>query len=137
MMNDKPHSYVEDNSMLGTQPIHANFSVDNLDTAEEFYTSKLGYRGKRDAMGQLILEAGNGTKINIYEKKDHVPWNSTVLGIEVDDVGKAVDELKEKGISTAKLEGTDAEGIMKSNEAGEAAWFQDPARNWICVSNMV
>jgi predicted enzyme related to lactoylglutathione lyase len=35
-----------------------------------------------------------------------------------------------------KLEGTDADGIMRIPQMGEAAWFTDPAGNWICINHM-
>ncbi len=121
--------------MLGSKAIHANFSVDNLVTAKEFYVGKLGFSQLKEMKGQLVLQAGNGTKINIYEKPDHKPWDSTVLGIEVSDVVAAVSELNSAGIDMAKIPGTDDNGILKDPQSGDVAWFQDPAKNWICVSN--
>jgi hypothetical protein len=72
----------------------------------------------------------------VYQKPDHQAWDSTVLGIEVDDVKAAVGELRASGISIEKLDGTDADGIMTIPDMGEAAWLRDPAGNWICVNSM-
>lgn len=123
--------------MFGSNTIHANFSVDNLSTARDFYVDILGFKPVKELMGQLILEAGHGTAINIYEKEDHKPWDSTVLGIEVEDVDAAVKQLFDAGIETAKLPGTDESGIIRDPNLGNAAWFQDPAGNWLCVSNIL
>ncbi len=73
--------------------------------------------------------------MNIYLKPDHSPWDSTVFGIEVSDVRSAVNELAESGVLVEKLEATDESGVMSDPEMGEAAWFKDPAGNWICVSS--
>lgn len=123
--------------MFGSNEIHANFSVDDLSTAKDFYVNTLGFKPVKEVMGQLVLEAGHGTAINIYEKADHKPWDSTVLGIETEDVDMAVKQLQDVGIEMARLPGTDGDGIMRDPDLGEAAWFQDPAGNWICVSNIL
>ena len=81
-----------------------------------------------------MLEGGSGTRTNIYYKPDHKAWDSTVLGIEVDDVRAAISELNAKGVQVEKFDGTDDAGIMSDPEMGEAAWFKDPAGNWICIN---
>jgi catechol 2,3-dioxygenase-like lactoylglutathione lyase family enzyme len=123
--------------MFDTNAIHANFSVDDISAARDFYVDTLGFTPVKELTGQLILEAGRETKVNIYEKADHKPWDSTVLGIEVDDVEDAVEQLLNAGIETAKLPDTDENGVLHDPNLGDAAWFQDPAGNWICISNMV
>lgn len=84
--------------------------------------------------GNLTLKSGAGTKINIYEKPDHKAWDSTVLGIEVDDLRGVIGELAKLDIELAKFDFTDEQGIMSDPNMGEAAWFTDPAGNWICIS---
>lgn len=123
--------------MFESNAIHANFSVDNLSAARDFYVDTLGFTLVKEVPGQLILEAGRGTMINIYEKEDHKPWESTVLGIETEDVDAAVKQLLDAGIETANLPGSDENGIMRNPDLGDAAWFQDPARNWVCISNIL
>jgi catechol 2,3-dioxygenase-like lactoylglutathione lyase family enzyme len=123
--------------MIGQNSIHANFSVANIETAKEFYCEKLGFKLAKELEGQILLQAGGNTKILIYEKADHQPWNATILGIEVDDVRKAVGQLKDAGITVEKIKGTDEAGILNEPEVGEAAWFKDPAGNWICINNMI
>lgn len=123
--------------MFGSNAIHANFSVDDLSAAKDFYVDMLGFKPVKELTDQLVLEAGHGTKINIYEKEDHQPWDSTVLGIEIEDVDTAVKQLLDIGIDMAKLPGTDDSGIMRDPNLGDAAWFQDPAGNWLCISNIL
>lgn len=121
--------------MLGQNATHANFSVDNIDVAKAFYVDKLGFTIKHESPAGVMLESGAGTRVNIYAKADHKPWDSTVFGIEVDDVKAAVDELKTQGISVEKVNGSDEDGIINDPSIGQATWFRDPAGNWICVSS--
>ena len=122
--------------MLGQHKAHANFSVDDLAVAKAFYVDTLGFGLVKEDAGGLLLDGG-GVHIVVYHKADHRPWDSTVLGVEVDDVKAAVDELTASGVQIEKLDGTDADGVMHIPEMGEAAWFKDPAGNWICVDHMV
>ncbi len=122
--------------MIGSNPIHANFSVDSIETAKQFYVDKLGFGIMHEGMGMMMLTAGNGTKINIYEKQDHHAWDSTVLGIEVPDVDSALEDLTQQGIAVEQLPMTDEKGVMRDPEHGDAAWFRDPAGNWLCINSM-
>ena len=120
--------------MLGQNYTHANFSVDDLAVAKNFYVGVLGFAVKRVTKYDMMLESGSGTRISVYYKPDHKAWDSTVLGIEVADVRAAISELNAKGVQVEKFDGTDDTGIMSDPEVGEAAWFKDPAGNWICIS---
>lgn len=122
--------------MLGQHRAHANFSVDDLAAAKAFYVDKLGF-GLENQDDNALLLNGGGMHVVVYHKPDHRPWDSTVLGVEVDDVKAAVDELTASGVQIEKLDGTDDDGIMHIPEMGEAAWFKDPAGNWICVDHMM
>jgi catechol 2,3-dioxygenase-like lactoylglutathione lyase family enzyme len=122
--------------MIGQNSTHANFSVDDMDAAKAFYVDKLGFTIKREAPYGVMFESAAGTRFNLYTKEDHKAWDSTVFGIEVDNVKDAVDELKSKGITVEKVDGTDENGILSDPNMGDAAWFRDPAGNWICISNI-
>lgn len=122
--------------MLGTNRAHANFSVDDLAAARAFYVDTLGFRLEREDEMGLLLADGGGGHIVVYLKPDHRPWDSTVLGVEVDDVKAAVDELAASGVRIEKVDGTDDDGIARIPDVGEAAWFKDPAGNWVCVNRM-
>jgi catechol 2,3-dioxygenase-like lactoylglutathione lyase family enzyme len=122
--------------MLGQHRAHANFSVDDLAVARAFYVDTLGFGVDHEDDNALLLRDGAGGHVVVYHKPDHRPWDSTVLGVEVDDVKAAVDELAAAGVSVEKLDGTDDDGIMHIPDMGEAAWFKDPAGNWICIDHM-
>lgn len=121
--------------MIGHNATHANFSVNDMAAAKAFYVDKLGFTVKRESPYDMLLESGAGTRVNIYAKEDHKAWDSTVFGIEVANVKEAVDELNANGITVEKMDGADENGIMSDPAMGSAAWFRDPASNWICISS--
>ena len=120
--------------MLQQLSSHANFSVDDMEAAKDFYVNKLGFVVHKELESGLVLESPSGSKVNIYAKDDHEAWNATVLGIEVEDVSRALDDLAAEGVDIEKLPGTDEDGVMHDPDMGDAAWFKDPAGNWICLS---
>jgi len=122
--------------MLGQHLTQANFSIDDLAAAKSFDVDKLGFTAEIEDEYAVLLKSGAGTRVLVYHKPDHQAWDSTVLGIEVDDVKAATGELRASGISIEKFEGTDDDGIMTIPDMGEADWFRDPAGNWICVDSM-
>lgn len=122
--------------MLGQFTTHANFSVDDLQKAKSFYVDKLGFKIKRENDYEIMLESGAGTRLNIYLKQDHKPWDATVFGIEVDNVWDSVSELGKLDVKVEKIEGTDEHGVMSQPNYGDVAWLKDPAGNWICISNI-
>jgi len=121
--------------MIGQNTTHANFSVDDMAAAKSFYVDKLGFTIKRETPYDVMFESGAGTRFNVYTKEDHKAWDSTVFGIEVDDVKAAVDELTAKGITIEKVSGTNDDGILSDPDLGDAAWFKDPAGNWLCLNS--
>jgi catechol 2,3-dioxygenase-like lactoylglutathione lyase family enzyme len=120
--------------MISLQSTHANFSVNDIDQAKEFYVNKLGLRLYKEREGNIVLQSASESKVNIYLKEDHIAWDSTILGIEVDDLESAIDELASNGVVIEKLPGTDERGILHDDDMGDAAWCKDPGGNWVCIS---
>lgn len=116
----------------------SSFSVNDVKKARDFYEGVLGLE-VTDMMGGLQLQVAGGNPIFVYPKPDHEPATFTVLNFPVDDVDKAVDELKAKGV---KFEHYDMEDIKTDENdiaRGEKdmgptmAWFKDPAGNVLSV----
>jgi predicted enzyme related to lactoylglutathione lyase len=116
----------------------SGFSVNDLAKVKEFYGQTLGLDvAEEDSMG-LTLKLASGNKVFIYQKDDHEPATFTVLNFIVDDIDKAVDELKSKGVQiehyTDMNQGQD--GIARGLAAKmgpDIAWFKDPAGNVLSV----
>jgi len=119
--------------MFTAKEAFASFSVNDLQSANEFYTQKLGLTVSQSPEG-LDLNV-SGERVFIYPKPNHTPASFTVLNFIVDDIEKAVDELKRTGVRFEKYEGelkTDKKGIHR-NGGPRIAWFKDPAGNILSV----
>lgn len=118
----------------------SSFSVDDLPKAKDFYVRILGLEVSEDPEG-MYLHTGGGGKIFVYPKQDHIPATYTNLIFPVDDIDKVVDELTEKGVQFEHYDGdikTDEKGISRAGTVSggnnpSAAWFKDPAGNFIAV----
>ena len=119
--------------MLQTRNAFSSFSVNDLKKAREFYGQTLGLKVSESEMG-LEIHPGD-TDVFIYPKPNHTPATFTVLNFLVDDIDKAVDELKQKGVSFEHYEEeikTNEKGIHR-NGGPSIAWFKDPAGNILSV----
>ncbi len=122
-------------SLFKTSKAFSGFSVDDLQKAKEFYSKTLSF-DISEMNGLLNLQIGNGAKVLIYPKSNHIPATFTVLNIPVDNIERAVDELTKRGVDfeiydEADLK-TDNKGIFR--DAGpNIAWFKDPAGNILSV----
>ena len=119
--------------MLQTRNAFSSFSVNDLKKASDFYGQTLGLKVSESEMG-LEIHPGD-TDVFIYPKPNHTPATFTVLNFLVDDIDKAVDELKQKGVSFERYDGeikTNEKGIHR-NGGPSIAWFKDPAGNILSV----
>ena len=114
----------------------SGFSVDNLEKARAFYRDTLELDVTDAPMDQLQLELDDDTRVFIYEKPNHGPATFTILNVPVDDVDRAVEQLKERGVRfEVYKEGdiaTDEKGVHRDG-GPKIAWFKDPAGNFLSV----
>ena len=113
----------------------SSFAVPDIEAARRFYRDTLALPVEDGEMGTLELGLGNGTKVLVYPKPDHVPATYTVLNLPVDDIDDAVDALAARGVRFEHYDGeieTDAKGISRGN-GPDIAWFRDPAGNILSV----
>jgi predicted enzyme related to lactoylglutathione lyase len=110
----------------------SGFSVDDIPTAQEFYSIVLGLE-VTEGHGMLTLHIAGDREILIYPKgDDHVPATYTILNFPVDDIEAAVDKLVGRGVEFEKYEMVDENGIARG-EGPPIAWFKDPAGNILSV----
>ncbi len=123
--------------MLKVKAAFSGFSVDDLAKSNEFYTKALGLKVDDEGMG-LSLHLPDGGTVFIYPKHDHQPATFTILNFVVENIDDAVDELKSRGVSFERYEGSpqDEKGILRGrsqNMGPDIAWFKDPAGNILSV----
>jgi predicted enzyme related to lactoylglutathione lyase len=110
--------------------------VNDIEKAKQFYGGVLNLKTADGEMGILELHIGEGTKVMVYPKPDHVPATFTILNFTVENIDEAVDELNKAGVTFEHYEQegirTDEKGV--SREGGPLiAWFKDPAGNILSV----
>lgn len=116
---------------------YTSMSVDDLGAATEFYSEKVGLEVLTDmSPNAIMLDGGGGTRCMIYPKDDHQPATHTVLNLDVEDIESVVDDLSAKGVKFNQDEGTDDKGISTIGPA-KAAWFNDPAGNFVSVTENI
>lgn len=114
----------------------SSFSVNDLKKAKEFYSNTLDLKVAERPEG-LELQVSGGAKVFVYPKPNHSPATFTVLNFPVDDIDKAVAELKEAGVKFEHYNlpdiKTDEKGIARGPKGPSVAWFKDPAGNILSV----
>ena len=119
--------------------VHAfsGFSVTDTRRAKAFYEGVLGL--DVEEVGDVIqLNLGGGGSVYVYPKENHEPATFTILNFPVDDIDRAVDELKTRGVVFERYDGfeQDPNDIARGIAAGlgpDIAWFKDPAGNILSV----
>ena len=116
----------------------SSFSVADLEKAKEFYGQTLGLEISETKEG-LGLQIAGGGQVFLYPKPNHSAASFTVLNFPVNDIDKAVEDLRARGVQFESYEGdikTDEKGIFRGASQGQGpniAWFKDPAGNILSV----
>ena len=124
--------------MLGSSKLLATIPAVDIKRAEEFYTRVLGLSvALRPQEGVLILEAGAGSQIMIYER-EATKAEHTVATFEVKDLERVVVDLTAKGVQFEQYDfddfKTDQRGIAKM-EGARMAWLKDPEGNILALGS--
>ena len=114
-----------------------SFSVDNLEKAKKFYGDLLQLEiSDVQEMPLIQLHISGSNDIIVYEKPDHAPATFTILNFPVPEIEKAVEELKNLGITFESYDypglKTDEDNISRENGSA-VAWFRDPAGNVLSI----
>ena len=95
---------------------HMDFTVGNLEKAEEYFTEKLGFKFLRrnehqdksisseltSPAGDFILQLHQGSEEELKKRGEQAPEFSLYINhiaFKVDDINKEFEELKSKGVS--------------------------------------
>ena len=120
---------------LQNAPITANLPAVDLARAKKFYIDILGLQVKGEDMpGVLLLAAGNGTDLLLYQreatKADH-----TAASFEVGDIKNVIAELKGKGVVFEEYNDPDFKTVDSIATMGtmQVAWFKDTEGNILCL----
>ena len=124
--------------MLGSAKIVAFAPITDAQRARRFYESVLGLRFVSEDPFALVMD-GNGTMLRLAVVQSLIPQPFTVLGWEVAAIQDTVAALKQRGVAFERFPGMpqDELGIWQSPGGAKVAWFKDPDRNLLSVSQIV
>lgn len=124
--------------MLADATIQPMIPVTDLAQARKFYGDTLGLKEEGEMVtDHVMFDCGGGTKFTIYKrgpsKADH-----TLASFFVNDLEAEMNELRGKGV---KFEEYDFPGLKTVNGiaamgTAKAAWFKDPDRNIIGITQL-
>jgi catechol 2,3-dioxygenase-like lactoylglutathione lyase family enzyme len=123
--------------MLNIQSTFSGFSVNDINTAKDFYGKVLGLE-LEDKVGGTSIHLPGGAIAWMYQKDDHQPAAYTMLDLVVDNIDEAYKAMVGAGVEFERYTGTpqDGKGIMHGKEHNmgpNIAWFRDPAGNILAV----
>jgi catechol 2,3-dioxygenase-like lactoylglutathione lyase family enzyme len=123
--------------MLRSRPIVAFVATTDPKRAKSFYAKTLGLRLVGEDGFALAFDAG-GTMLRVAIVKTLQPAGYTVLGWIVPDIAKAVRGLVKRGVAFQRYEGMpqDDLGIWSSPSGARIAWFTDPDRNTLSLTEL-
>ena len=121
--------------MFETLRATPTIAVSDLERAKKFYGETLGLTVKDERADGVRYEAGGGSLVLVYPSQFAGTAQSTYMGFEVDDVEKAVGELRERGVV---FEEYDMPGLKTVDgiaeiEGVKGAWFKDPDGNILSI----
>jgi predicted enzyme related to lactoylglutathione lyase len=120
--------------MLLNNASYTSLAAEDIGRAKKFYQEVLGLKLLNDQDGSLLFEAGNATKIFIYQR-EKTKAEQTVLGFFVEDVEVTAKQLQEKGVKLEHYEGMTNENGIGENNGLKIAWFKDTEGNILCINN--
>jgi catechol 2,3-dioxygenase-like lactoylglutathione lyase family enzyme len=123
--------------MLKSRPIVAFVGTTDPKRAKAFYARTLGLRLVSEDGFALAFDAG-GTMLRVAIVKTLQPAGYTVLGWIVPDIAKAARDLAKRGVVFQRYEGMpqDDLGIWSSPSGARVAWFTDPDKNTLSLTEL-
>lgn len=109
--------------------------VKDLARARRFYEQQLGLEaGAAKPDGKFVYRCG-GTEVALFPKAEGTSAQHTALSFKVDDIARAVTELKGRGVRFADYDYPGLKTVEHVCVLGseKAAWFEDPEGNILCL----
>ena len=124
---------------LSRYKVGAGLAVSDMDRAREFYEGKLGLSVSIDSGDNVQYRCAEGTVMHVYLSPEHAGKSTaTLVGWDVDDVERVVDELSSRGVAFERYdEGpiiTDEKGIATFEGGAKVAYFRNPDGNTLSIA---
>ncbi len=125
--------------MLKIKDAAAAIPAQDIKRARQFYEQKLGLvAAEEQPDGGARYKAGNSFFL-VFPSRGKATGDHTQLGLEVEDVVAAVNELKSKGVKIEEYDYPDFKtknGVVEMGES-KGAWFKDSEGNLISLLQRV
>src|SRR5215211_1317472 len=124
---------------LSRYRVGAGVAVSDMDRARGFYEGRLGRSVGIDSGDNVQYRCAEGTVFHVYLSPEHAGKSTaTLVGWDVDDVERVVDELASNGVTFERYnEGpiiTDEKGIATFEGGAKVAYFRDPDGNTLSIA---
>jgi catechol 2,3-dioxygenase-like lactoylglutathione lyase family enzyme len=120
---------------LTDAPVVAFAATTDLDRAHAFYGDVLGLRRVEASPFANVYDAG-GTSLRVtrVDRVAEAPY--TVLGWTVADIPAAIEQLAQRGVAFEHIPGIEQDnaGIWTAPGGARIAWFRDPDRNILSLT---
>ncbi len=124
-------------SILGGSKIVAFAPTTDPAKARAFYEGVLGLRLVEDAKPFALVFDANGTMLRVTTVGRFQPAPFTVLGWHVEAIESTVEQLAAAGVEFLRYPGLndgDPRGIWTSPSGARVAWFHDPDKNVLSLT---
>jgi predicted enzyme related to lactoylglutathione lyase len=125
-----------------TAGIIATLPAQDLGRAKAFYIEKVGLQAVESHFleasdGRVGLLVGDGVnRLFVYPARARSPGEFTQAVIQVTDVRTAVEEMRRRGVAFEEYDTPETRtdnGISRTPDGGEGAWFKDSEGNLLGV----
>jgi len=118
----------------------ATIPAQDIKRARQFYEQKLGLTaGEEQQDGSVEYRTGNSTFL-VFPSMGKASGDHTQMGLDVDDIKAAANELKSKAIKLEEYDYHDfktKDGIADLPDGSKGAWFKDTEGNLIALAQRV
>lgn len=120
--------------MLANARYHATMPCSDYERAKAFYAEKLGLTPASDVPGGAFYES-RGTRFLLFPSGGAASGTHTQLGLEVDDIAAAVEDLKSRGVQFEEydFDGFDKKTSIATTGDVQGAWFKDSEGNLLGI----
>jgi len=124
-------------SILGGNKIIAFIHITDWARARAFYEDVIGLRLVEEEKPFALVFDANGIMLRLTPGGEHKPAPGTVLGWEVESIEATVEQLIAAGVEFQRYPGMndgDPLGIWTSPSGARVAWFHDPDKNVLSLT---
>jgi catechol 2,3-dioxygenase-like lactoylglutathione lyase family enzyme len=122
--------------MLSDVPIIPILLSTDMKASRAFYHDTLGLEILKESDERIVLRCGGGTQLIISHSTVGTSDTQTQVAWRVPDIRAAVADLRARGVRIEEYQAPDPVTVDGVADMGHswAAWFIDPSRNVLAVS---